>query len=31
MNYGSDKNLGDKFISEKVNIGFDLLAKAPMK
>ncbi|MCE3278864.1 MAG: hypothetical protein K0S44_1055 [Bacteroidetes bacterium] len=28
MNYGNDKTLGDKFISEKVNIEFDLEAKA---
>lgn len=28
MNYGNDKTLGDKFISEKVNIEFDLQAKA---
>ena len=27
MNYGNDKTLGDKFISEKVNIEFDLEAK----
>jgi polyisoprenoid-binding protein YceI len=27
MNYGNDKTLGDKFISEKVNIGLDLQAK----
>ena len=26
MNYGSDKTLGDKFISEKVNIELDLKA-----
>jgi polyisoprenoid-binding protein YceI len=28
MNYGNDKTLGDKFISEKVNIELDLQAKA---
>ena len=27
MNYGNDKTLGDKFISEKVNIALDLKAK----
>lgn len=27
MNYGNDKTLGDKFISEKVNIELDLQAK----
>ena len=27
MNYGNDKTLGDKFISEKVNIELDLKAK----
>ena len=27
MNYGNDKSLGDKFISEKVNIELDLEAK----
>jgi polyisoprenoid-binding protein YceI len=27
MNYGNDKSLGDKFISEKVNIELDLQAK----
>jgi polyisoprenoid-binding protein YceI len=27
MNYGSDKTLGDKFISETVNIGLDLQAR----
>lgn len=29
MNYGNDKTLGDKFISEKVNIELDLKAKKP--
>lgn len=29
MNYGHDKTLGDKFISEKVNIELDLKAKKP--
>ena len=28
MNYGNDKTLGDKFISETVNIEMDLQAKA---
>ncbi|MES2592091.1 MAG: YceI family protein [Bacteroidota bacterium] len=28
INYGNDKTLGDKFISEKVNIELDLKAKA---
>lgn len=27
MNYGNDKTLGDKFISETVNINLDILAK----
>jgi polyisoprenoid-binding protein YceI len=27
LNYGNDKTLGDKFISEKVNIEFDIEAK----
>jgi polyisoprenoid-binding protein YceI len=27
MNYGNDKTLGDKFISEKVNIKMDLVAR----
>lgn len=27
MNYGNDKTLGDKFISETVNNGLDLQAK----
>jgi polyisoprenoid-binding protein YceI len=27
MNYGNDKTLGDKFISEKVNIRMDLVAR----
>lgn len=27
MNYGNDKTLGDKFISEKVNVELDLTAK----
>lgn len=27
MNYNSDKKLGDKFISEMVNVAFDLNAK----
>jgi polyisoprenoid-binding protein YceI len=27
MNYGNDKTLGDKFISETVNIELDLQAK----
>jgi hypothetical protein len=27
MNYGNDKTLGDKFISETVNIELDLEAK----
>jgi polyisoprenoid-binding protein YceI len=27
MNYGNDKTLGDKFISEKVNIDLDVQAK----
>jgi len=27
MNYGNDKTLGDKFISEKVNVALDLKAK----
>ena len=29
MNYGNDKTLGDKFISETVNIELDLKAKKP--
>ncbi|RNI30154.1 YceI family protein [Rufibacter immobilis] len=29
MNYGNDKTLGDKFISETVNIELDLIAKRP--
>ena len=29
MNYGNDKTLGDKFISEKVNIELDIRAKKP--
>ena len=29
MNYGNDKTLGDKFISETVNIELDLQAKKP--
>jgi polyisoprenoid-binding protein YceI len=28
MNYGNDKTLGDKFISEKVNVELDLRAKS---
>jgi polyisoprenoid-binding protein YceI len=31
MNYGNDKTLGDKFISEKVNIELNIQAKAPIK
>ena len=31
MNYGNDKNLGDKFISETVNIELDLEAKKQVK
>jgi hypothetical protein len=27
MNYGNDKTLGDKFISEKVNIELDVKAR----
>ena len=30
MNYGNDKTLGDKFISEKVNVELDLKAEAAM-
>lgn len=29
MNYGNDQSLGDKFISETVNIELDLMAKKP--
>lgn len=31
MNYGNDKTLGDKFISEKVNVELDLKAEVPQE